>query len=192
MSRICCLLCRLICSLGCRWCRWLLNVSFSLLAWFSLSSFLFIYLDYQFVTQMNNGWSRLLLRWHAKLIIVMCFLAKPSPLPSQVDKMKKWSEVYTNNGPKIQRYLFCLLINPLLFCTTSFFHPSISPLPVLFFLVSGIVVYFDDKQVPIKAHLVYWLAHQNVLYKWAPVCFKPELRRNARLSVPYKALSGKL
>lgn len=76
VSRICCLLCRLICSPGCHWCCWLLNVSFSSLAWFLLPLFLFICLEYQFVTQMNYGWSRLLPRWHVKLIIVMCFLAK--------------------------------------------------------------------------------------------------------------------
>lgn len=76
VSRPCCLPRRLICASGCRWCRRLLNVSFGPSAWFSLPLFLFIYLVYQFVTQMNNGWGRLLPRRHAKLIIVMRLLAK--------------------------------------------------------------------------------------------------------------------
>lgn len=82
VSRPRCLPRRLICGSGCLWCRRLLNVSFGPSAWFSLPLFLFIYLVYQFVTQMNNGWGRLLPRWHAKLIIVMCLLAKSDPLPS--------------------------------------------------------------------------------------------------------------
>lgn len=76
MSRPCCLPRRLICTSGCRWCSRLLNVSFGPSAWFSLSLFLFIYLIYQFVTQMNNGWGGLLPRRHAKLIIVTRSLTK--------------------------------------------------------------------------------------------------------------------
>lgn len=76
VSRPYCLPPRLICSSGCRWCRWLLNVSFGPSAWFLLPLFLFIYFVYQFVTQMNNGWGRLLPRRQAKLIIVMRLLAK--------------------------------------------------------------------------------------------------------------------
>lgn len=76
VSRPCCLPRRLICAPGCRWCRRLLNVSFGPSAWFSLLLFLFIYFVYQFVTQMNNGWGRLLPRRQAKLIIVMRLLAK--------------------------------------------------------------------------------------------------------------------
>lgn len=83
VSRPCCLPRRLICASGCCRCRRLLNVSFGPSAWFSLPLFLFIYLVYQFVTQMNNGWGRSLPRRHAKLIIVMRLLAKkPGPLPS--------------------------------------------------------------------------------------------------------------
>lgn len=76
MSRPCCLPHRLICTSGCCWCSRLLNVSFGPSAWFSLSLFLFIYLIYQFVTQMNNGWGGLLPRRHAKLMIVTRSLTK--------------------------------------------------------------------------------------------------------------------
>lgn len=87
VSRPCCLPRRLICASGCRWCRRLLNVSFGPPAWFSPPLFLFIYLVYQFVTQMNNGWGRLLPRRHAKLIIVMRLLAKnrSTALPRLLD-----------------------------------------------------------------------------------------------------------
>lgn len=47
----------------------LLNVSFGPLARFSPPLFLFIYLVYQFVTQMNNGWGGWLPQWHVSLII---------------------------------------------------------------------------------------------------------------------------
>lgn len=76
VSRPCCLPHRLICTSGCCWCSRLLNVSFGPSAWFSLSLFLFIYLIYQFVTQMNNGWGGLLPRRHAKLMIVTRSLTK--------------------------------------------------------------------------------------------------------------------
>lgn len=104
VSRPYCLPPRLICGSGCRWCRRLLNVSFGPSAWFLLPLFLFIYFVYQFVTQMNNGWGRLLPRRQAKLIIVMCLLAKTRspalPPPPTDDSTSRWQIWY------IGTYLF--------------------------------------------------------------------------------------
>lgn len=73
LYRAACLPCRLICASGRHGSHQLLNVSFRPSPRVSQLLFLFIYLVYQFVTQMNNGWSCLLPPWR---VVATC------PLPS--------------------------------------------------------------------------------------------------------------